>query len=149
MFSQTIEYALRAAIAMAQDPDQPLTTAQIAERTKVPASYLSKVLQTLTRARLIKAIRGLHGGYQLARPAEQVTILTVVNAVDPIARIHTCPLDLPEHGERLCPLHRRMDDAMAQVEAALGASTLAEMVREPAASMPLCPGPWMRPAPAS
>lgn len=141
MFSQTAEYALRAAVALAQDPDKPLTTAEIARRTRVPAGYLSKVLQMLTREDLIKAIRGLHGGYQLRRPAEEITILEVVNAVDPIKRIRSCPLELPEHGECLCPLHRRMDDALEQVETALGASTLTELLNEATASTPLCPSP--------
>lgn len=141
MFSQTAEYALRAAVAMAQDPEKPLTTMQIAEQTKVPPGYLSKILQTLTRARLIKAIRGLHGGYQLRRPAAQITILEVINAVDPIERIRTCPLELPDHGECLCPLHQRMDDALAQVEQALAASNLAEIVNAPTLSIPLCAAP--------
>lgn len=74
MFSQTAEYALRATVALAQDPDQPLTTAELARRTKVPQGYLSKVLQMLTREGLVRAIRGLHGGYQLSRPAIQITI---------------------------------------------------------------------------
>ncbi len=141
MFSQTAEYALRAAVALAQDPDKPLTTAQIAIRTKVPSGYLSKVLQLLTKAGLIRAIRGLHGGYQLRESPDKLTILNVVNAGDPIKRIKTCPLDLPEHGTCLCPLHRRMDDALGEVEKALAASTLAELVAEPSASTPLCPGP--------
>ena len=141
MFSQTAEYALRACIALAQSPDLPLTTLEIARRTRVPAGYLSKVLQMLARARLIRAIRGLHGGYQLHRSAALLKILDVINAVDPIRRIRTCPLDLPEHGACLCPLHRRMDNALAAVESALGASTLAEILSEPAASIPLCPGP--------
>lgn len=140
MFSQTIEYALRATVAMAQAGDRPLTTAQIAARTKVPAGYLSKVLQTLNRARVIRAIRGLHGGYQLRTPAEELTILAVVNAVDPIKRIHTCPLGLPGHGEHLCPLHQRMDDALAHIEHALASTTLAELIAEPTTSLPLCPG---------
>src|SRR5690606_7946769 len=128
MFSQTAEYALRATVALAQQPDNPLTTAEIARITKVPAGYLSKVLQMLAREKIIRAIRGLHGGYQLLRPAEELTIFDVVNAVDPIKRIHSCPLGLAAHGAQLCPLHRRMDDAMAAIQEALSATTLAEVV---------------------
>ena len=131
MFSQTAEYALRAVVCMAHNPDRPLTTAQMARTTKVPAGYLSKVLQSLTRAGLIRAIRGLHGGYQLARPGDQMTILEVVNAVDPVKRILCCPLDLPEHEHQLCPLHRRLDDALAMIEQVLGETTLDQVLSEP------------------
>jgi DNA-binding IscR family transcriptional regulator len=77
----------------------------------------------------------------LARPPEEVTILEVVTAVDPIPRIRTCPLGLATHGTHLCPLHRRVDNALALVEEAFGASTLAEVLAEPTTSIPLCAFP--------
>lgn len=140
MFSQTAEYALRATVALAQQPDEPLTTTELARRTKVPRGYLSKVLQMLVREGLVTAIRGLHGGYKLRRPASETTIFDVVDAVDSFQRITSCPLGLSEHGDCLCPLHRRLDEALAEVEFALGSTTLEEIVREPSSSVPLCPG---------
>ena len=77
----------------------------------------------------------------LAKPAEKITILQVVNAVEPIQRIRTCPLGLAAHGVRLCPLHRRLDNALASVEAAFEHTTLAEILAEPTGSVPLCPFP--------
>jgi Rrf2 family transcriptional regulator, nitric oxide-sensitive transcriptional repressor len=74
----------------------------------------------------------------LAKPPAELTILEVVNAVEPIQRIKTCPLGLKSHGVRLCPLHRRMDDALASVEAVFGGTTLAEILAEPTDSPPLC-----------
>jgi Rrf2 family protein len=141
MFSQTAEYALRAAVAMAQSGGQPLTTALLAERTRVPAPYLSKVLQLLGRAGVITAIRGLHGGYQLAQPAGRTMILAVVNAVDPLQRITTCPLGIKEHGTHLCPLHRQLDDVIAQVEKVFGSTSIADLLQQPSSSVPLCAGP--------
>lgn len=137
MLSQTAEYALRAMVFLAGHPDRYLTTPEVAAATQVPAGYLAKVLQSLGRAGLVSAQRGLRGGYRLARPPEKITILAVVNAVDPIVRIHECPLSLESHSQRLCPLHRRLDDAYAQVEAAFGASNLAELVVEPGEPVPL------------
>jgi len=137
MFSQTAEYALRATVILAQNPEEPLTTQQIARQTKVPAGYLSKVLQMMTRAGLVRATRGLHGGYLLQRKAGELTILDVINAVDPLKRIEKCPLDLPEHKSALCPLHRRMDEAIGKVEEALGGTTLDELLREEGAAWPL------------
>jgi Rrf2 family protein len=138
MFSQTVEYALRAAVYLADQSPHPRTTEQIAAITKVPQAYLAKVMQSLSRAGLVHSQRGVHGGFLLAKPPEQVSILEVVTAVDPIRRIRECPLGLAAHGVNLCPLHRRVDDALATVEDAFRASTLAEVLAEPTRSVPLC-----------
>jgi Rrf2 family protein len=138
VISQTVEYALRAVVHLASRNPVPQTTDQIAEVTRVPRAYLSKVLQALVRAGIAHSQRGLGGGIALAKPRSEVTILEVVNAVDPIGRIHTCPLGLPEHGTHLCPLHRRLDDAMATVETAFAGTTLAEILADPSRSVPLC-----------
>jgi Rrf2 family protein len=138
MFSQTVEYALRSVVHLARHAPQARTTDQIAEATKVPKAYLSKVLQGLSRSGIVQSQRGIGGGVSLARPVNELTILEVVNAVDPIRRIQTCPLNLANHGERLCSLHRRLDHALALMEQAFQESTLAEILAEPSKSVPLC-----------
>lgn len=144
MFSQTVEYALRATVHLADRAPEGRTTEQIARVTQVPAPYLSKVLQGLKRAGIVRSQRGIGGGITLAKTPEELTILEVVNAVEPIRRIRTCPLGLPSHGEHLCPLHRRLDNALASVEEAFGATTLAEVLADPNPSIPLCDFPSRR-----
>jgi hypothetical protein len=56
-------------------------------------------------------------------------------------RIKECPLGLVGHGARLCPLHRRLDNALATVEKAFRNTTLAEILAEPRSSIPLCEFP--------
>jgi Rrf2 family protein len=141
VLSQTVEYALRAMVYLAQQGRGPHPTEVVARATHVPAAYLAKVLQSLTQAGLVRSQRGVGGGVTLAKRADEVTMLQVVNAVDPIHRIKTCPLGLAAHGVRLCPLHKRLDDALAMVENAFGSTTLAEVLAEPSASMPLCDFP--------
>jgi Rrf2 family protein len=144
MFSQTAEYALRAVVYLASQPGTPCTAQQIAEATRVPAGYLSKVMQALGRAGLVHAQRGLHGGFTLAAAPEVLTVLDVLQAVDPIRRIRSCPLGIPGH-INLCPLHRRLDQALGMVESALRQSTIAELLAEPdrrkGIPMPLCSWP--------
>jgi len=147
VFSQTVEYALRAAVHLASKAPNARTTDQIAEATLVPRAYLSKVLQGLTRSGLVLSQRGLGGGMSLAKSAADITILEVVNAVEPIQRIRSCPLGLAAHGVHLCPLHSRMDRALATVEIALANSTLAEILAEPTRSVPLCDFPNPQPRP--
>jgi len=141
MLSQTVEYALRAMVVLADQAPTPQTNEQIAQTTLVPSAYLSKVLQSLGRAGILRAQRGLHGGFSLTRPAEEITLLEVVNSVAPIQRIHECPLGLPTHGAMLCPLHRRLDKALEMVEEAFGDTTLAEILSERDGSIPLCEVP--------
>lgn len=140
MFSNTVEYALRAIVHLAYEAPEARTTAQIAEATLVPKDYLSKILQGLAKEGIVRTQRGVGGGVSLAKSPEQLTILDVVNAVEPIRRITTCPLGLSAHGVKLCPLHRRMDDALASVESAFRSTTLAEVLAEPGESVPLCDG---------
>lgn len=141
MLSQTVEYALRAVVYLADQHSSPLTTEQIALRTRVPKAYLSKILQNLVRAEVVNSQRGLGGGMTLARSPDELTILDVVNAVEPIARIRSCPLGLTTHGVRLCPLHRRLDNALALVEDAFAKTTLRDVIAEPSRSTPLCEVP--------
>lgn len=141
MFSQTVEYALRAVVFLADRAPDACTTDQISAATQVPKPYLSKVLQNLNRNEIVKTQRGIGGGVTLARTPDQLTILEVVNAVEPIERIAVCPLGLKSHGKNLCPLHRRMDDALAQVEKSFQETTLAELLAEPTSSHPLCESP--------
>jgi Rrf2 family nitric oxide-sensitive transcriptional repressor len=144
MISQTAEYALRAVACLGKEGDRPLTTKTMADRTRVPAGYLSKVLQGLGRAGLVESQRGMGGGFVLARNLDEITILDVINAVDPLKRIERCPLGLVSHGIRLCPLHRRLDEGIALVESLYEGTTMAQLLEEPDSSrrqgVPVCPG---------
>ncbi|MEP0846344.1 MAG: Rrf2 family transcriptional regulator [Phycisphaerae bacterium] len=149
MISRTVEYALRAMVWLASSPDRAQTTRAVAQATQIPASYLSKVLQTLVDAELLSSQRGLGGGFVLARPPERILVLDVVNAVDPIRRIRTCPLRLSAHSVRLCALHQRLDDALATVEDAFARCTIRELLADGDAQHPLCPPPASAPVPLS
>ena len=133
MISRTAEYALRAVVhlAAAADGDNPSrTVGQIAAATRVPEGYLAKVLQALTRSGVITSQRGLGGGFRLAKTARDTSLYEVVQAVDPIQRIHDCPLGIDAHGRNLCRLHKRLDDAMSLIEEQFRATTVAELLEE-------------------
>jgi Rrf2 family nitric oxide-sensitive transcriptional repressor len=137
MFSQTTEYALRVIVYLASLDGTPATISQIATATQTPQGYLAKVLRNLALADLVRSQRGLHGGSVLARPADQITVYDVVQAVDPIRRIKHCPLGIKRH-VNLCPLHHRLDQAIAMVERAFRDSPIAELTTAATGSRPLC-----------
>lgn len=131
LISQTAEYALRAVVHLArttlQEGAPSQTLSQIAGATQVPPDYLSKVLQQLTRAEIISSQRGIGGGFKLSRAPETISIYDVVNSVDSIPRIRSCPLGIEAH-QRLCPLHQKLDAAMAHVEQAFQETMVADLV---------------------
>lgn len=141
MLSQTAEYALRAVVHLAANPDEPKVTRAIAEATRVPAGYLSKVLQGLVRTNLVRSQRGLGGGFKLARPAKQISVLDVLAATDnPLQRITECPIGVEAH-KRLCPVHRFVDEAIAELERRFSTVSIAELLSGTDGAAPLCQAP--------
>lgn len=138
MFSQTNEYALRVVTFLGAFGKKPVKNADISKATQVPAGYLYKVLQTLVRAGLVTGQRGINGGFTLNRDPADISVFDVVQAVDPLPRIRSCPLHLRSHGINLCPLHKRLDQALEMVEKAFRASSIAELLSDPNPSVLLC-----------
>lgn len=137
MLSKTAEYALRAIACLGKDPDTPVSANKLAELTKVPRRYLTRVLQDLCAVGLVQSRPGPGGGYELVKPTSELTILDVVNAVDPIQRIKRCPLGLTKH-TKLCPLHAELDRAYAATEAAFAGVTIQDLVGSTRPTIPLC-----------
>ncbi len=137
MLSKTAEYALRAVACMGSQPGVPLSADLLAEKTKVPRRYLTRVLQDLASSGLVQSRPGPGGGYELCRATGKLTILDVVNTVEPIQRIKDCPLGLKSHSE-LCPLHAELDKAYAATEAAFASVTIKDLVESASPIVPLC-----------
>jgi len=136
MISMTAEYALRAVTCLAADTGSPASADVLAEKTKVPRRYLTRVLQDLTSMGLLASRSGPGGGYLLAHATDDVTILDVINAVAAVERITSCPLGLKSHTS-LCPLHAELDKAFAATEAAFAAVTIRELLESTNPIVPL------------
>lgn len=122
------EYALRAMAYLAAEAGRNAIARDIAEATQVPLNYLQKILSQLARNGLLRAQRGLGGGFSLGRPAELISMHDVFQAVDAqVERIVRCPLGRPEHAA-LCPLHHRLDQAYAMIDQLFRTTSLASLV---------------------
>ena len=137
MLSKTAEYALRAVACMNGQPGVPASADLLAEKTKVPRRYLTRVLQDLAAAGLVRSRPGPGGGYELVMSDKDLTILDVVNAVGPLERIRSCPLGLKSH-TKLCPLHAELDRAYAATEAAFAGVTIRQLLDSTSSVTPLC-----------
>lgn len=129
MFSQTVEYALRAMVQLAAEAPEASTTQSIAESTQVPGAYLAKVLQSLRRAGLISSRRGVGGGVRLAKPPKKINLLEVINAVEPLVR----SIEPPKRaaGASLAPLNTRLDAILGTLQKSLAATSLADVAARP------------------
>lgn len=142
MISQAVEYSLRAMVLLTQSHDIPVTVQSIAERGQIPAPYLAKLLQGLTRAGLVRSQRGVGGGYLLTLTSDKISLADVVNAIEPLQRIKKCPLGISGH-LALCPLHRKLDQALATIEEAFQSTSLFDLCEQSGGTIPLCSSPPM------
>jgi Rrf2 family protein len=134
---ESTEWVLHAAGSLAQlGPGGTASAAQLAEHFDVPAPYLAKQLQALVRAGVFTATTGPRGGFRLARPPEQITLLDVVEAVDGTSRFYQCNeirqrgrgAAPPEQCRRMCGIAQRMHTAESAWRASLAGVTLADIV---------------------
>lgn len=87
------DYAVRAMLMLARQADGSLSSVRrIAEEMDIPARFLPQVMGDLGRAGLVEATTGRNGGYRLARPATEISLLDVVDAVEGDSRRRTCVL---------------------------------------------------------
>ena len=137
LLSEACEYGLRAVVWMAQRPQELHKTKDIAEGIDAASGYLVKVLQELTKAGILSARRGSQGGFMMRSDPSVLTALDVINAIDSLERINTCPLQLDTHVMALCPIHRKIDDAMGMIEASFRELTIEQVVLSVSA-VPTC-----------
>lgn len=139
------EWVLHCATTLAQlDPGTSASVTQLAQHYDLPSAYLSKQLKTLVRAGLLAATTGPRGGFRLARPASEITLLQIVEAVDGTSAPYECreirqqgrgalP---PEECRDTCVLARKMAEAHQAWQASLAGVTLADILATLPASAP-------------
>lgn len=136
ILSEATESGLRAIIWMAQRPGAVGKVREIARDTKSAPGYLVKVLHVLAKAGILAAQRGTNGGFTLLRDPAKLTVLDIVDAIDPFVRTHTCPPGRESHCEQLHALQRRIDDAITAVEATFACTCVNDLLSERACSPP-------------
>jgi Rrf2 family protein len=112
--SARCEYAFRAMVELAvrERSDAPFSSIQIAERRNIPEKYLVQILLQLKRAALVHSVRGAQGGYRLARPAQEITLLDIVEAIDG-ATLDPLPLN-DDAAQDLAPIWKEAAQGIAQ-----------------------------------
>lgn len=124
------DYGIRAAVALAAAaPGDRLSVRRIAEEQSIPVRFLTQVMVDLVGAGLVEARPGRTGGYRLARPATELTILEVVEAIEGDSRRRTCVLrGGPCNVAGMCEVHAVFAAAQDGLLAVLGGTSLATVV---------------------
>ena len=120
------EYAVRAMAYLARLPEGHVAALhEIGRAQDIPESFLAKILQSLVHAGLAVSLRGAHGGFALARPASEITMRDVIEAVDGPIALNQCvasPEDCPRNHD--CEVHKVWLCAQDQLMGVLGTVTL-------------------------
>ncbi len=134
--SEGVEWGLHCAVLLAVMPsDAALATGRLAEYHGVPVAYLAKHLQAMSRAGILAAVPGRGGGYRLARPAVDVSVLEVVEAVDGEDPAFKC-LEIRRRGpaaapareyQTMCGIHRVMVEADDAWRTRLARTSIADL----------------------
>ena len=123
--SSRCEYACRAVMELAvrQESQETVTSVSIAERRHIPEKYLVHILLQLKRVGLVRSVRGAQGGYMLSKPADEITLLDIVQAIDgPV--LDPLPVD-DMQSEELKPAWQRV---AREIERILAKTTIRHIV---------------------
>lgn len=126
------DYALRAMLYLSRlEPHLKAATRQIAETQHIPPSFLAKIISQLSIAGLIHTSRGARGGVMLSRPAANISLLEVVEAIDGPIALNDCTAS-PENCEMEdCPLHDIWYETQADLVNKLRSTTFEKFAGDP------------------
>lgn len=132
------DYAVRAAISLARSPGNKYRKIrEVAEDMALPPRYTPQILGLLARAGLAEAKAGRDGGYRLSRPADEISLLRVVEAAEGPLQSARCTLrGGPCQWDNVCPVHSAWMAASKALRDSLATVTLSEIARGDAALRP-------------
>ena len=129
--SRSTGYALLAVGYIAQHKNKKVILSQdISKKYDIPLEYLLKILQHLVRANVLHSKRGPHGGYSLARPANKITVLQIVEAVDGPLVSHLSLAEQIHKSKFGVRTDKVFEKAMAQVRAVFDKTKLSSLAAE-------------------
>ena len=130
--TRATEYAVRCVLHLAlQQGDRVVPRREIAAARGIPEQFLGKIAQRLARAGVIRILQGARGGYQLATPADKITLLAVVEAAEGDLGLNTCVMHASACSRTcVCAAHRVWAEARRQLRGTLGGVTFADLAAQ-------------------
>jgi len=132
LFSRQCEYALQAVMYLALKSDGERTSIkELTRKIDIPYHFLAKILQDLTYKGLLISQKGPTGGFALAKPAKDITLFQIVEAIDGTDVISKCVLGFPEcSGKNPCAVHEKWAGLRDEIHLMLIGKNITQMARE-------------------
>lgn len=129
LLTKSCIYALQSSVYLAkQDDDSYTTIRELSDELGISFHFLTKVLQQLTKQKILKSYQGPNGGVKLAKDAANITFLDIVHSIDGGHLITECALGLPGCGELdPCPLHEHWSGLKTSLKEMMGTVSVAEL----------------------
>lgn len=122
-------YAVTAMLDLALQPtEQTITLAEIAARQSISVAYLEQLFSKLKRHHLVTSVRGANGGYLLAQPADQITVLAIIEAVNEAVEATRCERQGNCQNGAMCLAHDLWHGLSHHIESYLEKITLADLI---------------------
>ena len=130
IYSKECEYAIRALTYLARHRGKRCLAKEIANAEEMPLYFLSKILQTLTRQKLLSSAKGPNGGFQLLKAPEAISLYHIKKLIDGVEDLDECAVGLGRcNSQTPCPLHDEFKPLREKIKRYLQESTLSEMTR--------------------
>ena len=131
LYSRSAEYAICAIAHLAALPPGECALAKtLATDTGIPSHFLSKILQELARDGFLKSSKGPGGGFRLGQPADEISMLRIVEAVDGPGRFDRCIGGGPECNDRVaCGMHDSWKALRSRIIDYLGGTSAADLAK--------------------
>jgi Rrf2 family iron-sulfur cluster assembly transcriptional regulator len=129
LFSRKCEYALQAVSDLAlQTSGKVVSIKELSERLGIPYHFLGKILQDLAQKGILLSRKGNDGGFALARPATQMTLSEVVDAIDGTGYKDQCIMGFTEcSAKHPCAIHEQWEKSRNEIHDLLSGKSVAEI----------------------
>jgi Rrf2 family protein len=129
LVTRETDYAVRTVIYLARERDRNASVTEIAQVMHIPKSFLAKILQRLVRHHILQSMRGVRGGFMLAKKPSEITLLAVMEAIQGPAGINVCAIDSRRcRMSSTCAVHPVWVEIRQEVERRLKKQTIANLV---------------------
>ncbi len=129
LVTRETDYAVRTVLYLAKNRDRTASVTEVAHAMQIPKSFLAKLLQRLVRSHILTSSRGVNGGFQLAQKPSEITLLSIMEAVQGPAGINVCAIDSKRCNlSSACAVHPVWVEIRKEVEKRLKRETIGRLI---------------------
>ncbi len=129
LVTRETDYAVRCILFLAQDEDQVSNVTEVSRKMHIPKTFLAKIFQRLVKAGLVESIRGMNGGFRLAKKPEAISLLDIMVAIQGPAGINVCAVNSKKcRRSSTCSVHPVWVELRKDVDRKLREQTIARLI---------------------